>query len=89
MFQAIISALHSLLYLVFTADQEGMCCHPYFVKEGPEAQKSKIICEMWLENGDPNLSGFKSDFFLVVLLLLPLSEPPVNRNNYIYLFVDE
>ena len=41
----IINASYSSLYLVITAVQEGMCCHLYFVKEGPEAQKTKIICD--------------------------------------------
>ena len=40
---AIINASYSSLYLVVTAVQEGMYCHLCFVKEGPKAQKTKII----------------------------------------------
>lgn len=54
---AIINALHSSLYLVFTADQEGMCCHPYSVKEGPEAQETKIICESVARKWGPKSVG--------------------------------
>lgn len=86
---AIIKALYSSHHLISQQPRKGCALIPRFVEEKDLRLRTvTTLVKTWLETRDPN-PDLKSHFFLPILLLLPLSQPSGDRNNYIYLLLDE